>query len=133
MRKQLFWFAVSGGLAFLVDAGIVQALVSGADANPFLARLVSVVCAMSFTWVFNRSVTFAGVRPPGQGLLEEYVRYLGTQTGGMAVNYTVYSVVLWWFPWTQTWPVVAVAAGSAAGLSVNFLAAKKWVFERGPR
>ncbi|MBD8525348.1 GtrA family protein [Pseudomarimonas arenosa] len=133
MRRQFLWFAVSGALAFLLDAGIVQGLVSLLAVDPYSARLVSVACAMVFTWLFNRSITFAGIRPEGQGLITEFLRYVGTQTGGLIVNYTTYSIVLWLLPWTKTWPVVAVAAGSIAGLSVNFLAAKRLVFERGRR
>lgn len=130
MRRQFFLFAVSGSLAFLIDAGIVQALVSLFDANAYLARLVSVACGMTFTWLFNRNLTFAGHRPPGQGLLQEYLRYVLTQSGGLVVNYSVYSLMLWLFVWMHEWPVFAVAAGSLAGLSVNFLSAKRWVFER---
>lgn len=130
MRKQLFWFAVSGSLAFLIDAGIVQSLVTGLNANPFVARVPSVACAMLFTWLFNRTVTFAKKRPEGQGLPEELMRYVGTQSMGIAVNYATYSLCLWLLPMTRTWPFLAVAAGSLAGFLVNFMAAKKWVFER---
>ena len=130
MRRQFFLFAVSGSLAFLIDAGIVQALVSLFEVNAYLARLISVACGMTFTWLFNRNLTFAGQRPPGQGLGQEYLRYVLTQSGGLLVNYSVYSVMLLAFAWMHQWPVFAVAAGSLAGLSVNFLSAKRWVFER---
>jgi len=129
MTRQFALFCVSGALAFLVDGGVVQALVSGLDANPYLARGVSFLCAVTFTWQFNRRYTFTPVA--GRGLLREWRLYTSTQLGGFAVNYAVYSALVFGLAMVREWPILGVAAGSVAGLMVNFFAARRWVFAGG--
>lgn len=119
-------FAVSGALAFLVDGGVVQTLVSLADADPYLARGVSFLCAVTFTWAFNRRFTFPDGRE--QAAWPQWRRYVATQLGGFAVNYAVYAAMVALLPLVRVWPILGVAAGSAAGLLVNYAAAKRLVF-----
>jgi putative flippase GtrA len=127
--RQLAWFCVSGALAFAVDAGVLQLLVSLAGMDPYSARVLSFLCAVTTTWLFNRRITFRGrSRLP---LHREWALYVGTQLGGAAVNYAVYAALVYSFALVHAWPVLGVAAGSLAGLLVNFTAAKRVVF-RGP-
>ncbi len=57
-------FAVVGAVGFLVDAGVLTALVNGLGANPYAARAVSFPAAVTATWWLNRRWTFA---PAGIG------------------------------------------------------------------
>jgi len=124
--RQLFWFAIAGTLGFLVDAGVVSLLVNGLDWNPYLARLLSFLCAVATTFAFNRTVTFAA---GGRGDLGRQAgQYLVAMLGGFAVNYGAYALLVYQFELVRQWPVIGVAAGSIAGLVVNFLAARFWVF-----
>ena len=61
-------------------------------------------------------------------IAREYLGYLVTMLGGAVVNYGAYVLVLHWLegPWV---PALGVAAGSCAGLAVNFLAARHLVFK----
>ena len=45
LSKQLVWFGVGGFVGFVVDAGIVQLLVSVLHADPYVGRLFSFLCA----------------------------------------------------------------------------------------
>lgn len=127
VSRSFFLFAVSGALAFLIDGGVVQALVSLAGSDPYLARGFSFLCAVTFTWAFNRRYTFVHGRD--QPAWPQWRRYVATQLGGFAVNYAVYALMVAWLPFVRAWPIVGVAAGSVAGLLVNYAAAKRLVFK----
>jgi len=128
--RQFALFCVAGAIGFVVDAGVVQALVRGLGWDPYLSRLLSFLCAMTATWVFNRRYTFAHAR--GESLLHEYGRYAVAMAGGFVVNYGTYALLVWAFPLVREWPVIGVAAGSVAGLAVNYASSRFWVF-RQPR
>lgn len=123
--RQFALFCVAGTLGFLVDAGIVQTLVHfGVD--PYLGRLVSFCCALTATWSFNRRYTFVAARDDNP--LREWLRYFVAMLGGFAVNYGTYAALVYALPLVRTWPALGVAAGSVAGLLVNYLSSRYWVF-----
>lgn len=131
MRRFAF-FCVGGGLAFLVDAGVLHLLVGPGGLDPYLARLCSFMSAVTTTWLFNRSFTFSPGRVRGWALLHEWARYVPSQLGGFAVNYAVYAAMVWSLVLVRQWPVLGVAAGSVAGLLVNYVLAQRYVFIERP-
>jgi putative flippase GtrA len=124
--RQFALFCVSGGLAFVVDAGLTQAWVSLGGLDPWSARGLSFPVAVTCTWLFNRRFTFK----PGRGLSlpREWMLYVSTQALGLAVNLSTYAVLVWSSTIAAQWPALAVAAGSIAGLLVNFFGAKRVAF-----
>lgn len=127
--RQFMLFGVGGGLAFLVDAVVLHLMARIWDADPYAVRLASFMCAVTVTWLFNRTFTFAAGRTR-QPLLYEWGCYVVSQLGGFSVNYVVYAVLVWSFTLVRQWPVLGVAAGSVAGLTVNYLLARRYVFGR---
>jgi len=126
--RQLPAFALAGAVGFLVDAGILYAaLAVGTDY--YSGRVVSFCAAVSTTWLINRHWTFAAVRVKPS--MKEFARYFGAMALGGAVNYATYAIVVATLPRTPWLPLAAVAAGSIAGLGVNFATARAWVFRRG--
>ncbi len=126
LRREILLFAISGVLGFVVDAGIVQALVSGLGFNPYGARVLSFLCAATTTWAFNRRYTFSG---RGDGSRRgQLARYLVAMAFGFALNYGAYALCLALWPLVHEWPAIGVAAGSVAGAAVNFLSSKYWIF-----
>ena len=123
-------FCVGGGLAFLVDAGVLHLLASVLGVNPYLARLFSFSSAVTTTWLFNRTLTFADAKDGALHWTREWGRYVVSQLGGFSVNYGVYALLLWALPLFRQWPVLGVAAGSATGMVVNYLLARHFVFRR---
>ena len=131
LRRQFLHFCVAGTLGFLVDAGLVQALVWG-GVGPYLARVVSVALAVLTTFAYNRRITFHD--RPGGALLPAFGRYLLGNAAGLSVNYGAYAAMVASVPLAKSWPVLAVAVGSVAGMLVNFVAARHFVFvARGDR
>ena len=90
LPKQLAWFGVGGFIGFLVDAGVVQLLVSKFNVDPYVGRLFSFLCAATATWLFNRHFTFH--RRGDYGLFGEWSRYIVAMSAGFAINYLAYAV-----------------------------------------
>ena len=127
LRREILFFAISGVVGFVVDAGIVQFLVREWAVNPYEARLVSFLCAATTTWAFNRKITFAGKGNRGSRR-RQLIRYIVAMAGGFALNYGAYAACVASFAIVSEWPAIGVAAGSIAGAVVNFLSSKYWIF-----
>ncbi len=122
-------FGVSGVAGFLVDAGVLALLTAVAGLNPYLARLPSFLAAATTTWLINRYWTFADRRGKDRG--REWRRYLLAMLVGGLVNYAVYALLVATVATVARWPVLGVAAGSLAGMMVNYLSSSRWIFRAG--
>ncbi|WNL48009.1 GtrA family protein [Dyella sp. BiH032] len=128
LRREAGLFFVGGVIGFVADAGVVQALVSWAGWNAYLARLLSFLLAATATWWWNRQYTFAH-RASGRPLPMEWLHWMGLMTAGALVNYAAYAAMLMGFPSLHRWPAVAVAAGSVVAALVNFSTARGVLFK----
>ena len=128
VMRQLIMFCVGGVIGFIVDAGVLQLLVVGLAWDRFSGRLISFLMAATATWVFNRHYTFKG--PRRHSLAGEWARYIMAMSGGFACNFAAYSTLVLWFNLDRQWLILAVAAGSVAGLGVNFIASRYWVYRK---
>ncbi|MGV2288030.1 GtrA family protein [Trinickia sp. YCB016] len=134
MRKQLVRFGIAGVAGFLVDAGVLY-LMLALGLGYYAGRVVSFLCAVFATWQINRHYTFtpranveAVTTARRPSLWKEWWQYLLAMSGGGAVNYAAYSATVFLLHPMRFLPLLAVAVGSVAGLGVNFLSAKFWVF-----
>lgn len=127
MRQFALFFA-AGFVGFLIDAGVVQLLVSVFAANPYLSRLLSFLAAASGTWLLNRRFTFKGVRHYGR--FGEWSRYIFAMSGGFLVNFTIYSILVYHYALFQHWPALGVAIGSMGGFVINFSASRFWIYRQ---
>jgi putative flippase GtrA len=96
-------------------------------AGYFAGRAVSFVAAVWSTWQINRRFTF--VQRSDKSAWVEWWHYLFAMLGGGAVNYAAYSAAVLLLPKSALLPLIAVAIGSLAGMTVNFVSAKLWVFK----
>ncbi|PDS80716.1 GtrA family protein [Rhizobium sp. L43] len=122
MRK-LIRFAIAGGIGFLVDAGILSALLNLTPLGPFLARLIAIAFAMAATWAFNRSFTFDR---SGRSLAAEGFRYGSVGVTAALVNYGLYSALLLSLPSLQ--PLAAMVIASVASMVFSFFGYSRFVF-----
>lgn len=114
--REAILFATGGILGFFVDTVVLYALLEAL--GPFVGRAVSFVTAVFVTWIFNRSLTFKW-RRSGLNLKAEFFAYFGLMCIGGSVNYLLYAWLISSYQTISASPVIAVAAGSVAGMAVN--------------
>ncbi|MYM41025.1 GtrA family protein [Duganella qianjiadongensis] len=124
--QQLLRFALNGVLGCAVDVAVLY-LAMLAGANFYAGRGLSFLSAVWVTWQLNRRYTFAA---SGSSAWQEWWRYLTAMLGGGAVNYGVSSLLNYALPYHFWLPALAVAVGSLAGMSVNFIAARLFIFTK---
>lgn len=124
-------FSIVGTAGFLVDASALYLLVHGLGWNPYLGRAASYLLAATTTWVLNRRFTFTSefaLAPHKQ-----WAFYVLANAVGGGVNFAVYSALVTWVDGSTQYLLTWVAAGSIAGLLVNFTPSKYWVFRETDR
>ena len=119
--RPLIMFGVSGVMALFIDIGVLYVL------KPWLglygARACSFLAAASFTWLFNRSITFKG--PKTGSIVVEYLAYLSSMLVGGAINYLTYAFSVKSVDAIHAQPAWGVALGSLVGMGFNFLSARR--------
>ena len=111
---RIFRFLVVGGLAFVLDAGLVVGLVHlGLDV--YLSRALSLIVVVLFTFVLNRQATFAVTGWPS---VQEVAAYVAASLIGLLINYLVFVGATW----VKSPLLLAMAAGTIVASTFNFLA-----------
>jgi putative flippase GtrA len=129
---QMLRFGMVGGIGFLVDAGVLTALLT-IGLGPYSGRVVSFLAAATVTFILNRSFTFRRENPSADHPAGEWLAYLGLMVIGGLVNYGTYAAAVALFEPVHRYPVIGVALGSIAGMAINFWTSKTMVFERKAR
>jgi putative flippase GtrA len=127
-QAQLGKFMVVGGAGFLADAALTVSLVHLAGISPLPGRAISFVVLWVLCWQANRRWTF-GVTKPHTVL--EGLRYFGVNLVALSVNAWVYMTVVQAASFGMIATVIAVAAGTLAGLCINYTGLRLWVFRTG--
>ena len=125
--EQFLRFAVVGVAGFIVNAGIVEWLAPGS--GPYWAQVVAFPAAVSATWWLNRRFTFAASGLPAH---HEWLRYVLSNLLGWVANNGVYYGLVLGSPLAYEHPALAVAAGSLAGMFLNFAGSRWLVFNNTP-
>lgn len=119
-------FCAVGTVGFAVDAGVLETLTRLAGWNPYTTRVLSFLIAASVTWLLNRRFTFEVERQ--SHLSREWLHYVSVNAMGGLVNYGVYALTVHEIVFVRSHLIVGVAAGSVAGLAVNYTASRHLVF-----
>jgi putative flippase GtrA len=115
-------FVVVGGIGFVVDAGLLEAL--RALGAPALAARVPAICgALVVTWLLNRTFSFGTKTRPS---LAEFLAYASVSAVSAAVNYLIFTVLVL----ADLHPIAAVAIATAITMVLNFTGYRKLVFRR---
>lgn len=115
--RQLFLFSVSGLIGFVVDVLVLYLLLG--LAGHYIARIFSFLSAVVVTWLINRKFTFKN-NISGRSAKSELLFYLCLMLFGGAFNLGVYAILVDRYDFISANPVLGVAAGSLAGLLINF-------------
>lgn len=145
--SSFFRFSLVGGLGFLVDLGIFAVF---SLTMPFLyARAIAFWCAVTSNWYLNRHFTFATNTVIGSnegGKFKQWALFTISSLIAFVPNMGIYYLMIQlgqsgtlqtshWPAFDDTsllivlWPYFALIPGIIAGMLVNFVAAKYWVFK----
>lgn len=123
---QFFRFGVVGTLGFLLDYAVLSAAVA-LGTGPYWGRVISYVVAATGVYALNRAWTFRDRQGSG-GIGRQWGLYLALNLVGFAVNYGTYAAITAWTEIGARHLVLGVAAGSIAGMFVNFALNRQVVF-----
>jgi len=121
-------FALVGAAGFVVDIAVLQSWLAVTGDRPYSGQAIAWCVAVTANWWLNRVFTFRDRSPAP--LLRQWAHYVAVNSGGAAANYAVYAALVWTVPLCRSFPVLAVAAGTVAGLAFNFLGSRAFVFRR---
>jgi len=127
IRYQVLRFSIIGSLAFVVDVGVLY-LLHARGMDLYTARVFSFIAAATFSWLGNRLYTFGSTATQLRKLPGEWLKYLFAMLLGGSVNYAIYSLAISLFELILAHPWMGVAAGTAGGLLVNFILARKILY-----
>lgn len=130
LRGQFARFAVVGTIGFAVDASVLTVAVSVTGMGPYLARVLSFGVAATVTWYLNRRYTFS-TRRASSGALSQWSRFVAVNALGACINFAVYAALIASSDIARRFLLLAVAAGSVAGLVSNFTLSRAFVFPAG--
>ncbi len=122
--RQFLRFALIGGLGFFVDTGALY-LLHEIGLNLYIARFFSFTTAASFTWLGNRYYTFESGPALKCSISKEWFRYVVAMGAGGLLNYAVFAALVALYSGFRQDPWMAVAAGTAAGMLLNFVLARR--------
>ena len=112
-------FCVVGAAGFLVDTAVYY--LAAIVFPVLLSRILSFSSAVFFTYYFNRSFTFEKRTAMS---IAEFLKYYSAMVLGGAVNVGSFWVLMQLSSVVRSYPILGIAFGSVAGLSVNFVTSK---------
>jgi putative flippase GtrA len=121
---QFVRFGTVGAFGFVVDTSVVYATrfwlgLYGAGALAFFV-------AASANWVLNRVWTFRG-RNSGR-MHHQWLKFLAANSIGFVLNRGAFFLLVTISPLCVAYPVIAVFAGTLAGMVANFVLSRRLVF-----
>jgi putative flippase GtrA len=122
---QLLRFGVVGVVGFIVDAGVLVALVQLLGIAPLPARIASFLIAASVTFVLNQRFTF---RLNDGFSMKRWLSYLLTTAVGACVNVGIYHLWIAHAGITTADLTLGTALGSLTAMFVNYFASSLLVF-----
>ena len=124
VASQFIKFGIVGVLGLAANTAVVYLL--DGPMGLYLSGVVAWVAAATLTWALHRSWTFRG--PHGGGLRRQWARFLAANSVGFVVYYAVYAGLVSSCVRCAAQPLLAILAGAAVSLLVNFLLSRHLVF-----
>jgi putative flippase GtrA len=126
--QHMLGFVFSGGLAFIVDAGVLELLVAGLGVDKLTARVISLSFAHVAGWLSHRRFTFRLTTPP---TWRELVRYAGVQYTVALLNYGIYALIVLLNPDIR--PLYALIVSSGVAMFFSYFGIRFGAFRLGRR
>ncbi|WP_249732232.1 GtrA family protein [Roseococcus sp. SDR] len=129
MIEQFLRFGVVGTVGFVVDSAVLLGMMA-LGLGPYAGRVISYLAAASTTFALNRAWTFRAARRDAP-VAAQWGRFVLLNLAGFAANYGTYAALIAGVPLVAANPVLGVAAGSLAGMFINFGLSRRFVFQGG--
>ena len=127
--RRFLRFLCVGAAGFLVNEAALWIALHAFRLNAYVAGLCSFLVAVTFTWWGNRTFTFRENAARGRNsMAAEWVKFVAANGLGFVVNYAVYAGLIAFAAAPLIGPFLAVAFGSIAGLTFNFVLSASVVF-----
>ena len=124
IAAQFMRFGMVGASGFVVDNAVVYA--TRGAVGLYVAGLLAYLAAGTSNWALNRIWTF---RARGSGRLHrQWALFLLANLAGFLPNRGVSAVLVTFSPFCAANPVLALAAGTASGMFINFVMSRRVVF-----
>ena len=125
LAAQFLRFGIVGGLGFLWDTATVYSMrhVIGLSGAAILAYFV----AASMNWLVNRLWTFRGTGSAGS-MWRQWGAFLAANSLGFVLNRGTVLALTHTVPLCYAYPVLALMAGTLAGMFSNFTMSRRLVF-----
>lgn len=122
---QFLRFGVVGTAGFVMDSAVLYAMLA-LGLGPYAGRVVSYLAAATLTFALNRAWTFrAAARAP---VARQWGAFVALNLLGFVANYGTYAVLIARSGLVAAHPILGVAAGSIAGMFINFAVSRRFVF-----
>ena len=124
LLRQFLRFGTVGFGGFIVDTTTVYSL--RAWVGLYVAGALAYITSATFTWAVNRIWTFRG---RGSGSVHrQWALFLAANALGFGLNRGTYFILITVSAFCYANPVVAIAAGVAMGMFMNFHLSRTVVF-----
>jgi putative flippase GtrA len=117
-------FAMVGTMGFCWDTATVYAL--RGVAGLYVAGVVGFVVASSANWAMNRVWTFR--HKEHDAMHVQWARFVAVNLVGFVFNRGTFFALVTYSAACRAAPILAIIAGSAAGLVFNYFLSKRYVF-----
>jgi len=128
MLRQFIKFGIVGTIGFFVDSCALYGFMDFLEFDLYAGRLASYLVAATTTWALNRAYTFSSSKGKSSNKRKQWGKFLLVNSIGGFVNYGVYAFLVSIYAIFNSFPVLAIAAGSVSGLFFNFFLSRKIVF-----
>jgi len=127
--KDFIHFALVGASGFVFATMLLYALAAlGLDF--YSGYAIAFVATATLTWWFNRKFTFDD---QSLRIIHQWIHYMAFNAVAGTVNYLVFAGLISFVEVVQKWPVLGTGAGALAGLAVNFITSRRYVFTQRSR
>jgi len=126
-KSQFVGFAIVGALGTITNLIIFFIFVDVIKFNPIIISIIAFLIAVTQNYILNHKWTFKNRVADKKLSFEKYIKFIMASLLGLAVNLLVLKLILRYYDLPLK--VIAQATGILAGMTVNFVISKFYVFK----
>ncbi len=124
LHSKFYFFAIIGSTGFVIDSSIFYCLHFNFDIA--FSRVVSILTAMTFTWLANRTFTF---QYHASLSFKEWLKYFSVNSVGAVINFSVFVLLMRMNPFLSHYFIIPLALATLTAMGFNFTLSQFFVFK----